>query len=172
MQTVVEKAAAAWAGISTNTIHKSSRNLLPLPTSESSLAIGEENPATFKVTLPELPSFWTIFSKWVKTWLSRTHRIGWRQTMMIWALNTWMTMVLSTLWLEAQMIWSGQWRWIRWWWNKWDICNRASNLAQGWFSKVWRMPYLVAVPARNNTPQHQCCTYTEGKCSKQMICSH
>ena len=81
MRTVVEKAAAAWADISTDTIRKSWRKLLPLPTSESSLTTGEENPATSQSDASEIAGFLTDFQQMgqdlteqdVQDWLGADH---------------------------------------------------------------------------------------------------
>ena len=63
MRIAVEKAADAWAGISTDAIRKSWSKLLPLPTSESSLTTVEENPATSLSDASEIARFLTDFQQ-------------------------------------------------------------------------------------------------------------
>ena len=63
MRTVVEKAAAAWARISTDTIRKLRSKLLPLSTAESSLTSGEENPATSQSDASKIAGFLTDFQQ-------------------------------------------------------------------------------------------------------------
>ena len=81
MRVVVEKAAVAWAGISTDMIRKSWRKLLPLPTSGSRLTTGEENPATSQSHASEIAGFLTNFQQMghdlteqdIQDWLEADH---------------------------------------------------------------------------------------------------
>ena len=97
MRVVVEKAATAWADISTDTIRKSWRKLVPLPTSESSLTAREESPSTSQNDAPQIAEFLNDFQQMGQDLTDRMSKIVCRQTMTTWAMNTWMMMALSTM---------------------------------------------------------------------------